>query len=147
MKWWGYLLAKLAVAGALIWSIDLVIRMLFRHPQVQYGVRQEPFAHDLTYTTVMMVFFLFTVGLLTLIIRDSRYRCRTCLRQLRMPVHAGSWPNMFLKGQPRMEYICIYGHGTLKVPEVELTGAKTPDWQKHGDDIWKELEALEESKR
>ena len=45
-----------------------------------------------------------------------------------------------------MEYICIYGHGTLKVPEVQITGSKS-DWEPHQDDIWKELESLEESKR
>jgi hypothetical protein len=63
-----------------------------------------------------------------------------------MPVHAGSWPNMLLFGQPRTEYICLYGHGTLKVPEVRITST-APDWERHDDDIWKELEALEESKR
>jgi hypothetical protein len=52
---------------------------------------------------------------------------------------------MLLFGQPRTEYICIYGHGTLKIPEVELTGSKRPDWQKHDDDIWKELESYGKS--
>jgi hypothetical protein len=81
-----------------------------------------------------------------LIVWDQRYRCRSCLRRLRMPVSAGSWPNMLLFGQPRTEYICLYGHGTLKVPEFRVM-KKSPDWESHDDDIWKELEALEESKR
>ncbi len=53
---------------------------------------------------------------------------------------------MLLFGQPRTEYICLYGHGTLKVPDVRIT-TKSPDWEHHGDDIWKELESLEETKR
>jgi hypothetical protein len=143
MKYWGYLLAKFAGAFALLWAIGYGAGKLFPKPSTTFwNQRQDPFAHDLTYTTAMMVYFLLTVGVIYLVIWDQRYRCRTCLRKLRMPVSAGSWPNMFLKGQPRMEYICIYGHGTLKVPEVELTGPKTMDWQPHNDDIWKELEAL-----
>jgi hypothetical protein len=76
---------------------------------------------------------------------DQRYRCRTCLRRLRMPMATGSWKNMMFLGQPRTEYICVYGHGTLKVPELQLTGEPS-DWQPH-DDIWKELESLEAGKK
>jgi hypothetical protein len=140
MKYWGYLLAKLIVAAGPIWLIGRAIRYI-------WGEQRDPFAHDLAYTTAMMLYFLFCVGVLYLIIWDQRYRCRTCLRRLRMPLFAGSWPNMLLKGQPRMEYICIYGHGTLKVPEVELSGPKNSDWEAHGDDIWKELESYEITQR
>ena len=38
-----------------------------------------------------------------------------------MPIETGSWTNSFLRGRPRLEYICIYGHGTLKVPEEQVT--------------------------
>ncbi len=69
----------------------------------------------------MLLYFLACFGVLHLIVWDQRYRCRTCLRRLRMPVSAGSWPNMLLFGQPRTEYICLYGHGTLKVPEFRVT--------------------------
>jgi hypothetical protein len=82
--------------------------------------------------------------LLWVAVVDQRYRCRTCLRRLRMPVTSGSWPNMFLIGRPRTEYICIYGHGTLKVPDEQIAGSARPAWERH-DDIWRELEALEES--
>ncbi len=139
MKYWGYCLAKLAVAWAFMWLLGRGIQLLF-------PPRHDAFARDLAYTSAMMLYFLISVGVLYLVAWDQRYRCRTCLRWLRMPVSAGSWPNMFLKGQPRMEYICIYGHGTLKVPEVELSGAKKPDWQPHDDDIWKELESLGEKR-
>ena len=142
MKYWGYLVAKLAVAALLAAAILRVIQVSF--PQRAH--RPAPFAHDLAYTTVTWVFFLFCAGMTYLIIWDQRYRCRTCLRRLRMPMHAGSWPNMLLFGQPRTEYICLYGHGTLTVSEVQITGSTSPDWEPH-DDIWKELEAIEAGKR
>ena len=147
MKYWGYLVAKLLVAGLLAaavlqgiqWSFPKRANFFFAHP--------EPFAHDLAYTTVTWIFFLFCVGMVYLITWDQRYRCRTCLRRLRMPLHAGSWPNMLLFGQPRTEYICLYGHGTLTVSEVQITGSTGPDWEPHDEDIWKELEAIEAAKR
>jgi hypothetical protein len=146
MKYWGYLFAKSAVAAAFLWSVGYAIRQLFPHRVTILRSQQDSFGHDLTYTSVMMLYFLLSIGVLYLVGWDQRYRCRTCLRRLRMPVFAGSWPNMFLKGQPRMEYICVYGHGTLQVPEVELTGSKSPNWQQH-DDMWKELESFEATKR
>ena len=142
MKFWVYLIAKLAVAGAVVTGLWAAAALWLPRRTTILHSQQEPFAHDLTYTTVMMLFFLLCTGLIYIIAWDQRYRCRTCLRRLRMPMHAGSWPNMFLKGQPRMEYICIYGHGTLKVPEVEFTGTNPTDW-KRNDDIWTELESLE----
>src|SRR5712692_101152 len=147
MRYWGFLLAKLAAAGLIVWAAWFLIRLGFARPAVFLNTELSPFTHDLGYTAVMMLFFAFCVGLVYLVIWDQRYRCRTCLRRLRMPMAAGSWPNMLLFGQPRTEYICIYGHGTLSVPEVQITGSKSPDWEPHPDDIWKELESLEESNR
>jgi hypothetical protein len=147
VRYWGFLLAKLAASAALMWIVWSLIRRGFPHQAVFLDSEQNPFAHDLGYTSAMMLFFLLCVGLAYAVIWDQRYRCRTCLRRLRMPVAAGSWPNMLLFGQPRTEYICLYGHGTLKVPEVDLTGAKTSDWTPHGEDIFKELESLEAGKK
>jgi len=146
MRYWGFLVAKLVAAAFVLRSLWFGVRQLFVQPAVFLGLEQKPFAHDLGYTSAMMVFFLVCAGIVYVIIWDQRYRCRTCLRRLRMPVAAGSWPNMLLFGQPRTEYICIYGHGTLRVPEVQITGSKSPDWEPHPD-IWKELESLEESKK
>ncbi len=146
MKYWGFLAAKLVAAGGLLLLIRGLIRWYFAKPAVFLGLPSDPFAHDLTYTTVMMLFSLFCFGLVYLAVLDQRYRCRTCLRRLRMPLNAGSWPNSFLKGRPRIEYICPYGHGTLRVPEEQVTGPATPDWHKN-EDIWKELESLEETRR
>ena len=144
MKYWGFLLLKLVAAAVLMRLVWAVILLGFRDQVLFAGL--APFGHDLGFTSVMLLYFLACFGVLFLIIRDQRYRCRTCLRRLRMPLSAGSWPNMLLFGQPRTEYICLYGHGTLKVPEFRVM-TKTPDWESHDDDIWKELESLEESKR
>ncbi len=151
MRYWAYLLAKVLAAGTLVSGIWHGLNLLlspttafFRwHPQ---SLVVSSFAHDLGYTFAMMLFFLFCSGLAYLVVWDQRYRCRTCLRRLRMPVHAGSWPNMLLIGQPRTEYICVYGHGTYKVPEVQITGS-TRDWAPHEDNIWKELESIEAANR
>jgi hypothetical protein len=145
MKYWGYLLLKLAAAGVVMRIVWAAIVLGF-HGTIDPTFEQKPFGHDLGFTTAMLLYFLACFGLLHLIIWDQRYRCRTCLRRLRMPVAKGSWPNMFLIGQPRTEYICLYGHGTLKVPEVRIT-SKSTDWEEHDEDIWKELESLEETKR
>ena len=142
VRYWGFLIAKLAVASVPVWVLWRAIRWSFPHAS-----QQSLFANDLGYTMMMMLVFLVAAGLLYLVIWDQRYRCRTCLRWLRMPVATGSWPNMLLFGQPKTEYICLYGHGTLKVPEVQITGPNGPDWEPHDEDIWKELESLEESNK
>ena len=146
MKYWGFLAAKLMAGSLLLWVVWAVIRRSLFHPAIYFGQEQKPFAHDLAYTIAMLFFFLACEGVLYVVIWDQRYRCRTCLRRLRMPVAAGSWPNMVLFGQPRTEYICVYGHGTLRVPDVRITGKGT-DWQPHDSDIWKELEGLEETRK
>ena len=146
MKYWGYLLAKLAAALGLIWAAWFAVRLCFPPQAVYLGQKLDPFTHDLGYTAAMMLFIPFCGGLVYWIAWDQRYRCRTCLRRLRMPMATGSWKNMLFLGQPRTEYICVYGHGTLKVPETQLTGTKTSDWEPH-DDMWKELESLEAGKK
>ncbi len=144
MKYWGYLAAKLAVSGLFLYGLwkAIVLALPATRPDYLRGVRLQvdPFAHDLGYTTAAMAFSMLCAGILFLIVQDQRYRCRTCLRRLRSPISSGSWPNSFLLGRPRREYICIYGHGTLKVPQEKITGSGAPDWQPHSDDIFKELE-------
>jgi hypothetical protein len=144
MKYWSYFVAKTSLAVFFLLVVRAAIR--FSWPVQRSFTGRDLFAHDLAYTLTMMLFFLFSTAVMYLVIWDQRYRCRTCLRRLRMPVAAGSWPNMFLKGQPRMEYICLYGHGTLKVPDVDLTGSKSPDWESNRD-MWKELESLETGRK
>lgn len=92
-----------------------------------------------------LMFWLVWCGVLALLAIDQKYRCRTCLRRLKMPISAGSWPNSFPHSAPRTEYICTYGHGTLGVAELQITGLELPRWRAH-EDIWTELRDLEESK-
>jgi hypothetical protein len=145
MKYWGYLVAKIVVALAVLCAIERGIAFMFPplKPFAEGG--PNPVMRYFSYTFTMLVFWLFAVGLGWLIVWDQRYRCRTCLRRLRMPIQTGSWTNVLL-GPPRTEYICPYGHGTLKIAELQITGHQPPDWQPH-DDIWKELFSLEETKK
>ena len=96
------------------------------------------FSFDLLYTTLAGVWFLFSYGLIYLAIWDQRYRCRTCLRRLCMPIETGSWGHMLQLGRPQMEYICPYGHGKLNVEELQISGKVSPAWTEHGD-MWDEL--------
>ncbi|MGB9605156.1 MAG: hypothetical protein ACP5U2_00525 [Bryobacteraceae bacterium] len=145
MKYWGLLGIKmlgviLAVRG--LWSLV----KLWLPPPRPFLYIGRPFGHDLVWTLAAGACFLVGCGLLYLAWLDQRYRCRTCLRRLRMPVETGSWGGMLLFGRPHIEYICPYGHGTLRVPEVQLAGPEHPDWKPHHD-IWEELESLEQAHR
>src|SRR5215469_11586125 len=128
MKYWAYLVAKLAVAGAFLVVLRGLLRYELPKPEAFDGFHHDPFGTDLLYTFAFLIFTLFAVGLLWLIIWDQRYRCRTCLRRLRMPILTGSWTHV-LFGAPHTEYICPYGHGTLKVAELQITGHQNPDWE------------------
>jgi len=146
MRYWAYLIAKLVAAAGILWGMRRVMAAVMPAPETFMHMRMgDPFVTDLSYTFIMLVFWLFGAGLLWLIVLDQRYRCRTCLRRLRMPLHTGSWTHV-LFGSPKTEYICLYGHGTLKVDELQITGHQNPDW-KPNEDIWKELYSLEETKR
>jgi len=146
MRYWAYLFAKLVAAAGILWGTRRLMAAVMPAPDTFMHMRfRDPFVTDLNYTFIMLLFWLFSAGLLWLVLLDQRYRCRTCLRRLRMPLHTGSWTHV-LFGAPKTEYICLYGHGTLKVDELQITGHQNPDWQPN-EDIWKELYSLEETKR
>jgi hypothetical protein len=94
---------------------------------------------ELVNNAALMACFLLAAVAVFFIIRDQRYRCRVCLRRLRMPVETGSWGRMLQFGRPRVEYICPYGHGTLRTDEVQISGLATPEWTPQSGDIWEEL--------
>ena len=144
MKYWAYLAAKLVLAGVFLYGLGWALAHLLPAPKPLFNV-VKPFGGDLAYTLIMFVYWLAAVGVVWLAIFDQRYRCRTCLRRLRMPILTGSWTHILL-GRPRIEYICPFGHGTLKVDEVQITGRQVPDWQPH-EDMWKELVSLDDSKK
>ena len=145
MKYWLYLAGKLAAGGILMYGLWLAIAFALPEPEILTTRRKSWFAQDLRWTMAALIYVLLGCGMLKMILWDQRYRCRTCLRRLRMPLETGSWPSMLLTGKPRTEYICPYGHGTLKMAEVQISGHERPHWQPHGDDIWKELSNYEET--
>lgn len=77
------------------------------------------------------------LGLGFLALRDQRYRCRVCLRRLRMPVMMGNWSGT-LMNHAAVEYICPFGHGKLSMPEVDLTGLPHADWKAYRG-FWQEF--------
>jgi hypothetical protein len=139
MKYWGFLAGKVLVAAVLLYAVWIGIYRLYPIPQHYVVNRQAMFLHDLPWTTLIFVYQLLVQGVLFMIVQDQRLRCRTCGRRLRMPVTSGSHAHV-LFGPPRTDYICIYGHGTLQVPEVNVSGRERPGW-KQNDDMWKELYA------
>ena len=36
-------------------------------------------------------------------------------------------------GRPRIEYICPFGHGTLKEAELQISGLENPEWKPNAD--------------
>jgi hypothetical protein len=132
MRYWLLFAGKLAVAAAISLGLYHALRSL-------WPAQQPPvFGYDLGFTLVMGLWFLASWGLLYLAIWDQRYRCRVCLRRMRMPVQTGSWSRMLQLGQPQIEYICPYGHGKLHVAEVQFAGKQPPEWAAYRD-MWEEL--------
>ncbi|MBM3739277.1 MAG: hypothetical protein FJW39_26190 [Acidobacteria bacterium] len=138
MKYWSYFIAKVVAVACLLTLIWRGLHAVWPDPS-------PVFAQDLEYTFAVMFLSLFGFGLLYLSALDQRYRCRTCLRRLRMPVSFGTF-NHVLLGAPRTDYICPWGHGTLRVSEVPFASPEKADWHAI-DDMWKELYELEETKR
>ncbi len=128
MKYWGFLAGKLL-------ALALILSGLW------IGISKLPAALFMLAVGVLLPV---AGALLYACLWDQKYRCRVCLRRVRMPIRVGSWGQMLQRGRPRIDYICPYGHGTLEVPELQISGMEPPDWKKHGN-IWEELEDLEES--
>lgn len=140
MKYWAFLIAKLAAVYAIAVLLKRTLVLVLDVPKSVTKFGHPPFMHDLTWTTAMMVYSLVCVGLVYLVILDQKYRCRTCLRRLRMPINTGSWDRATIFAPPKTEYICPYGHGTMKQKDLQITGHEQPDWIEHKD-IWEELES------
>ncbi len=141
LRYWGFLLLKLAGAWVVAELALGLLNLCFPPLHRPFHLNMGRFSYDLGYTTLAGVWFLFSYGLAYLAVWDQKYRCRTCLRRLCMPVETGSWSHMLRLGRPQMEYICPYGHGKLNVEEVQISGAALPEWTEHGD-MWDELFAV-----
>jgi hypothetical protein len=138
MRYWAYFAAKLAVGGGILYGLLALLNWNFPPDPCFHGVCLPRFPYNLPYTLLVGVWFLLSCGALYGIVLDQQYRCRVCLRRLRMPVETGSWASMLQFGQPRIEYICVYGHGTLKDPELQISGRENPEWTQHAE-YWEEL--------
>ncbi len=143
MRYWGLLVLKLIASATLLTLLWLGVTALLPAPKYLYG--NHFLGYDLGWTLLAGLFFLIGSGLVYLSILDQRYRCRVCARRLRMPMLAGSWGRMLQLGRPSVEYICPYGHGTLKVAELQICGYESPDWTRHGD-YWEELVGMGDHK-
>ena len=147
MKYWLYLIAKLLLAGMLLYGLQYGVLHLYPLPPRIPGVKPEGlFMRDWAFTSLVIVLWHFEAVVLVLIVLDQRRRCRTCLRKLVMPVTTGSWGRILL-GRPRTERICPYGHGTLTIEDLQITGRQLPDWHPHDGDIWKELESYYQARK
>jgi hypothetical protein len=144
MRYWAYFAGKIAVAAGGLYGVLALLNWAWPPEPMFFSYRPARFGWDLGYTSAVMVWFLACVAVLYVIVWDQRYRCRVCLRRLRMPIETGSWSRMLQFGRPRIEYICLYGHGTLKEDEF-VGGAEWAgvEWTPHSDDIWDELCASE----
>ena len=145
MKYWLYFMAKLLAFGVLMPCLQYGVLHLYPLP-AQLPDDQALFMHDMPFTFLVLGVWFVGAALLTLIVWDQRHRCRTCLRQLIMPVASGSWGRTVI-GRPRTEWICSYGHGTLTIEELQITGRQLPDWHPHDGDIWKELESYYQARK
>ncbi len=150
MKYWFYLLGKLLAGAAFICAVQLTLVHFYPVPPAplaKFGPAPPLFLSDMLFTFATLGVWLLAAGTFFVIVWDQRRRCRTCLRRLIMPMASGSWGNMVIFGRPKTEWICPFGHGTLSIDELQITGRQSPDWQPHDDNIWKELESFQQAQR
>src|SRR3954466_11579036 len=109
MRYWAWFAIKIAVASAIFEQLLKFVVALF--PAVKDNP-VAPLSHGADFLLcdlALMLLFLLAAGTLYAIVWDQRYRCRVCLRRLRMPISTGSLTGILQFGQPRIEYICTYG--------------------------------------
>lgn len=131
MKWWALLAAKFLVLLGL--HIVLIFWINGFFPKDRMG-------KDLAYTFALMAadMLVFLVGYAAWM--DQKYRCRTCLSRLRMPLEKGNWSHATLFAPPKLEWICPFGHGTMSQEEIQLSGVQRDQWQKNDGDFWRAFE-------
>jgi hypothetical protein len=139
MRYWAYLVGKMVVAAAPLYGLLLLIERNVPATPKEAWPRLHNMNQEFLGVLYMLGWFLLCAGAFSLIVWDQRRRCRVCLRKLRMPIETGSRSYMLQLGQPAIESICPYGHGTLKEDELQITGRETPEWKPNSDDIWDEL--------
>ena len=138
MRYWGWFAAKLVAAGTVFWGLLLVIAWIFPPEKDKLAPLSKGGLYLLCDLSLML-WFLLAAGTLYLIVCDQRYRCRVCLRRLRMPIGTGSRSRILQLGHTRIEYICTYGHGTLREDSLCISGRSKAEWEPHSEDMWAEL--------
>ena len=59
-----------------------------------------------------------------------------------MPVAIGYWSKATLFAPPQLEWICPFGHGTMRQSEVHLSGIQLDQWVENDADFWKAFEDI-----
>jgi hypothetical protein len=143
MKYAAWFAAKLAIAAVLLGLVWRLVEALLPPAPGGLLANLPRLGIDLPYT--LGVGFIVVLGwaLLKIALHDQQYRCRICLRKLRMPQAEGRLSYVWLLGNPYTEYICTFGHGKLYVPDVHLASTGKPRWV-GSEDLWADLLAAEE---
>jgi hypothetical protein len=131
MKWWALVVAKIAFLALL--HLGLITWVVTYYPRDKMGT-------DLAFTFALMGINLFVYVVGYGFWFDQKYRCRTCLRRLRMPLETGYWSQATIFAPPRLEWICPYGHGTMSQEEILLSGGKPDKWKENDSDFWRAFE-------
>jgi hypothetical protein len=130
-KWWALLGAK----GLLLLGLHLLLMIWVggHYPGGRLGI-------DLQYSFAVMGtdMCVFVVGFFLWL--DQKYRCRTCIRRLRMPLARGSFSRATIFSPPSLEWICTFGHGTMREHGASLGGPMGSEWIKNDDNFWAAFE-------
>lgn len=135
LRFEGFLLLKSLVAMSALVGLWLILMDPARHPLHWAGGESLALGFWLV--------GLADCGLVYWSLLDQRYRCRVCLRRLRMPLPTGSWSTPLLN-RPGTEYICPFGHGKVNVASSHLVGMEPARWTYYRD-YWQELVQQEET--
>lgn len=142
MRFWAIFAGKLAGSYLLLLGLWTLLERTMPPPAKFLHHSFRPFGHDLRWTVAILLLFLFACGVLYLVFLDQQFRCRHCGRRLRMPLLRGSYSRMLQEGRPQFEYICPFGHGTLRVPGTRFQGREPTNW-KSNKDLWEHLIAAD----
>jgi hypothetical protein len=138
IRYWGWLLIKLALTILAVGAFWTLASWLLPPAPSGLLANWPRFGSDLSYTFAVAFSAIlgFLLGWLAAV--DQVYRCRICVRRLRMPRSEGNYSHTLLGGTPFTEYICTYGHGKLYVPEVHVSSSRALRWVGYGS-LWENL--------
>lgn len=143
MKYWAWMAAKLLSAAVLVAGFWTVVSWVLPPAPTGLLANWPRFGSDLPYTFAVAFSGIVGFGLGWICAADQVYRCRICVRRLRMPRSEGNLSHVMLGGAPYTEYICTYGHGKLYVPDVHLSSSRARRWIGYGS-LWENLMRAEQ---